>query len=147
MPRPKIEGWLMKPKVPLGFHRDRAQKGPCPSGHEEEALDLRRLAFRRIRTRDDREMGPQRRFNALGDLGHGAQVVARRRDDHAEHQIAVAFGQILKLGQKLPGAHGGRDRHRADHQECQEPVPHDPPAEPHDQGDKAARHVVEHGNA
>ncbi len=98
-----------------GVHCGSTQEGGGAEGDEEETVDLRRLAGLVLGPCD---AGPERAravLDALGDLGHGLQVVARRWDDDAEHQVAVALGQIFQLRQVVPGRGPGRASDQHDH--------------------------------
>ena len=67
---------------------------------------------------------------------------AGRRDDDAEHQIAVALGQVFQLGQVLPGRPSRRGGDQHDHDEGHALGARDQGYEAHDQGAEAGEQVL-----
>ncbi len=127
----------------LGLDRHGTQKSAGPGRDKEEALDLGRFPRGGLRSRHRCPVGLDLRFDRLGDFRRGIEVVAGRRDDDAEQQVAVALGQILELRQHEPGARRGRHGHERDDCEGERALAYDAGGEAGGEADEAAGETVD----
>ena len=131
----------------VGLDRDRAHEGLVAEGHEEEALNLRRLAGCRV---GPGLRLPERLHGVLDrarDAHGGLEIVAGRRQQDAEHEVAVAGGQVVEPGQQQPRdeerAAANHDRHRRGARAAA----HHPAGEAEDDADEQRRGIVDNRQA
>ena len=128
---------------PIGLDRNRTHEGLIAEGHEEEALHLRRLTRLGVRPRLRLPERAHRVLHRARDAERGFEVVARRRQEDTEHQVAVAGRQIVESGQQQPryekSAAADHDRHAGGTQ----PAAHNPSGEGQDDAHEQRGKIVD----
>ena len=130
--------------------RTQADEHALAAGHKEAVGDHRGIEGLRFgRAWIDVPVGDQPFLDAVAHSQEFIDVVARRRQQDAEHEIAVTFGEVFDLRHQQPGGHCrcGDDRRRGDRRpgRAGEQKPVDAGDHAHEGGAEPREHVAPRG--
>ena len=92
-----------------------AHKHHASGGHKEEVANDGKIELLCLRTfRLDVPIGPQLFFDRSAEPHQFVEIVSRRRQHEADHQVAISGRQIFDLRPKQPRQSDGNSQHRQD---------------------------------